>query len=423
MACLSPEGHFRRFFQWAQNKDLKVLRQSNKFFTIRPELGAVFTSTWCPNFFYLLWLKESYRIDLALWIADANYGCKNDFPTNKLNGVGSCPVNSCGGVVNSCVIPRGQLVEQGMEAFPNFIPGSPAPTPRPTNPPVPVSSQCQSETDTIHASQELKTALESIGTVINDVESTSFVAYGDSSGYALICQRNGGSYYSQSFELTCTAPDGEKKQLVVSHRPACFAVSCESASDLANLFSEHAIQPTEALANEKTGKIWTCVLAQEMFDDETFDICAAESAQLAQNQLIKSTGKALEPSQSDIKFLFLFTKKNKRISFIEDSKISNYKDACEEGGGKFQQVENFKMICSKKGGVEAAGFEVSNFPTCFGGTCGVDNQVAVARMLSNKLVETNKLDSGLICEVSGAFSVSVGLTLMLVFISVWKLAA
>jgi hypothetical protein len=142
-------------------------------------------------------------------------------------------------------------------------------------------------------------------------------------------------------------------------------------------------------------------------------------------EIIKA-GIDIQPTVTKQKFLWIFDKEEKLVTFSQDNTFAS---TCTKRGGSFVRSDESRFECGE------ASFAVEGFSACLGSSCGVTPSIkdtsrgnaAIAARFREKMRNADKLEesgveSGVKCtSMSGALSASVGIALGAMLAVVWHL--
>jgi hypothetical protein len=223
--------------------------------------------------------------------------------------------------------------------------------------------------------------------------------------YESACVKAGGTYEELTYEAKCKPAGGDEITLHVIGQPRCYAKSCaaaiESDEDLPNkLLQEFTLKPTAERASDKhdSTSTWTCTGAVN--DALTTNIgtsgCGvATDLMNTQTPSIISATIDMKPAVTDIKFLFVFPTKGKKVQYKAEEAAA-LETECGKVDGLFVE-EDFKMTCTTGEGIgsDEATFQVKGFPLCLASVCEHDPAEidgAIDIQFKDAMFDSEKLD-------------------------------
>lgn len=323
-------------------------------------------------------------------------------------------------------------------------PPTPAPTPAPN--PAPNPAPVSDETKCLDATKELlvdldtkyqETVIASVtaqdpsadgGRTIKEYFSTK-KHQGVQESYRIKCKDNEdgdeGTYVKLSYEAQCKGSSGsmlkDTVNLIVSGQPRCYAKICGEEFN-EELFKEYTLLPTSNRASSESSLNWKCT---GKLRSGSLGGCEQETKDLNEDtDAMITAGLDVVPTVADKKFLYIFKKEEKSVTFPQVAMINTFARACKSNDdATFVQIGEANFQC----GTEDF-FEVQGFVACLGSVCDVtedapSHNAAVAAQFQAKMAREGKLvnpDAKCIIT-SGAWSASIGIAFGAMLVVAWHL--
>ena len=247
--------------------------------------------------------------------------------------------------------------------------------------------------------------------------------------YRIKCKDNEdgdeGTYVKLSYEAQCKGSSGsmlkDTVNLIVSGQPRCYAKICGEEFN-EELFKEYTLLPTSNRASSESSLNWKCT---GKLRSGSLGGCEQETKDLNEDtDAMITAGLDVVPTVADKKFLYIFKKEEKIVTFPQVAMINTFARACKSNDdATFVQIGEANFQC----GTEDF-FEVQGFVACLGSVCDVtedapSHNAAVAAQFQAKMAREGKLvnpDAKCIIT-SGAWSASIGIAFGAMLVVAWHL--
>jgi hypothetical protein len=236
------------------------------------------------------------------------------------------------------------------------------------------------------------------------------------------CNELIGHYEVYNFNAVCEEMkyEGTTKTVLktvnvtVSGLPECLSQTCSGANDEELLFDKYALHATEerndkkfeATNSKSSGFYWKC--QGKRFGENNPGAheaaCLLESISLGFHLGLKTAVGNIKPQVDFKKFLYLLATDEEIVSFNEKDKVVKYQSECEKAKGVFQVLDTWITCSPSSGDEEANVFEVTQMPVCQGQICGETATDAVVGEIFKKMMGSELVPDGMVCEASGAYA-------------------